>query len=75
MKFTPKVDIFSAGIIFYILLVGKSPFNGKTFQEILDQNKKCEINFNQSKLAKNPLALDLLKKLLMKKPSERFSAV
>lgn len=36
VKFTPKVDIFSAGIIFYILLIGKSPFKGKSFQEILD---------------------------------------
>lgn len=31
VKFTPKVDIFSAGIIFYILLIGKSPFKGKSF--------------------------------------------
>lgn len=31
-KFTTKVDIFSAGIIFYILFIGKSPFKGKSFQ-------------------------------------------
>lgn len=30
-KFCPKVDIFSAGIIFYILFIGKSPFKGKSF--------------------------------------------
>lgn len=30
-KFCPKVDIFSAGVIFYILLMGKSPFRGKSF--------------------------------------------
>lgn len=31
VKFCPKVDIFSAGIIFYILIVGRSPFKGKSF--------------------------------------------
>ncbi len=30
-RFTPKVDIFSSGIIFYILIIGKSPFKGKSF--------------------------------------------
>ncbi len=30
-KFTPKVDVFSAGIIFYILFCGCSPFKGKSF--------------------------------------------
>jgi serine/threonine protein kinase len=35
-KFCPKVDVFSAGVIFYILFIGKSPFKGKSFQEILD---------------------------------------
>jgi serine/threonine protein kinase len=30
-KFTPKVDVFSAGVIFYILMIGKSPFKGKSF--------------------------------------------
>ena len=30
-KFTPKVDCFSAGVMLYVLLVGKSPFPGKTF--------------------------------------------
>lgn len=74
VKFTPKVDVFSAGIIFYILLIGKSPFKGKSFQEILDQNKKCEIDFNISRLTKNPVALDLLKKMLKKKPENRVSA-
>lgn len=31
VKFSPKVDIFSAGVIFYILVMGKSPFKGKSF--------------------------------------------
>ena len=46
IKFCPKVDVFSAGVIFYVLFVGRSPFNGNSFQEILNLNKKCEIEFN-----------------------------
>ena len=31
IKYTPKVDVFSAGVIFYVLIVGKNPFQGKSF--------------------------------------------
>jgi serine/threonine protein kinase len=60
-----RCDIFSAGIIFYLLLVfkilnksreifngiffirlsGKRPFDGKDYKVILQENKKCQINF------------------------------
>ncbi len=72
--FDPKVDVFSAGIIFYILLVGHSPFNGKSFQEILEQNKLSKINFNSTKLEKVPLAKELLQKCLLVDPNKRISA-
>lgn len=45
-KYDSKVDIFSAGVIFYILLTGCSPFYGKNNEEIIQKNKRCEINFN-----------------------------
>ena len=35
IHYTPKCDVFSAGVIFYILLTEKSPFDGKSFREIL----------------------------------------
>lgn len=73
-KFCPKVDIFSSGVIFYNLFIGKSPFKGKTFQEILESNKKCDIDFNLPRLTKHPIALDLLQKMLKKKPQDRFDA-
>ena len=41
IHYSPKCDVFSAGVIFYILLTGNSPFDGKSFKEILRKNKKC----------------------------------
>ena len=64
IKYTPKCDVFSAGIIFYIMVAGKSPFDGKSFQEILTQNKQCNINFGNPKLKKFPHIHDLLQKML-----------
>jgi serine/threonine protein kinase len=74
IHYTPKCDVFSAGIIFYILLTGKSPFDGKSFQEILNQNKACKIDFKNPKLHKFPHVVSLLQKMLDVNPSTRFSA-
>ena len=38
-RFSSKSDIYSAGIIFYILIIGVNPFAGKNFKEILSKNK------------------------------------
>jgi len=35
VHYDPVCDIFSVGLIFHILLIGRSPFNGKTYNEIL----------------------------------------
>ena len=74
IHYTPKCDVFSAGIIFYILLTGKSPFDGKSFQEILNQNKACKIDFKNPKLHKFPHVVSLLQKMLDVNPATRYSA-
>lgn len=74
IHYSPKCDVFSAGIIFYILLTGKSPFDGKSFQEILNQNKLCKIDFKNPKLKKHAHVLDLLQKMLEINPIKRISA-
>ena len=74
VRYTPKCDVFSAGVIFYILLVGRSPFDGKSFQEILKQNKLCKIDFKHSKLKKHPHCIELLQKMLEIDPTRRLSA-
>lgn len=74
VHYTPKCDVFSAGIIFYILLTGKSPFSGKSFSEILNQNKACKIDYKRDKLKSFPHAIDLLQKMLEVSVEKRFSA-
>jgi serine/threonine protein kinase len=40
-KCKPVSDVFSLGVILHILLIGKSPFKGKTFNEVLSENRQC----------------------------------
>lgn len=47
--YTCKADVFSAGIIFYIILTGHIPFYGNSYREIVMRNMKGDINFNFKK--------------------------
>lgn len=44
-NYDSKVDIFSCGVIFYIILTGKVPFGGYTVEEIIENNRKAQINY------------------------------
>ena len=63
------------GLIFHILLLGVSAFPGKTYNEVLAQNRASNISFEgkeYERLDKN--ALDLMIKMLKKIPQERITA-
>ena len=70
-----KVDLYSLGILLYILLSGRSPFNGKQPQEILYQNRECRIYF-QEKYWKNTSreGMDLVLRMTDPDPKRRPSA-
>ena len=64
-KISTLSDIFSAGVIFHILLMGKYVFTGKDSKEIYESNKKLNINLNKLEYEKlDSSALELLKKML-----------
>ena len=44
-----KVDVYSCGIIFYIILTGKIPFNGHSYKEIVYKNMRAKIDFDLPK--------------------------
>ncbi|EGR29239.1 protein kinase domain protein [Ichthyophthirius multifiliis] len=70
-----KCDIFSAGVIFYLLLTGKQPFEGKDYKQILRANKACEVQFDIPELENVSVnAKDLLIQMLEASPINRPSA-
>ena len=74
-KSDPISDVFSAGVIFHYLLFGYSVFEGKKYNEILNQNRVCDFTFKKEIYTKVPSkTLDLLSKMLEKDPKKRISA-
>lgn len=75
-SYDSKCDVWSAGVILYILLCGYPPFNGKKDADIIKKVKKGTYNFagdnwmNVSKEAK-----DLITKMLEYNPKDRCTAL
>lgn len=70
-----QADIFSAGIILYILLTGKFVFSGKTYKEILTKNKEGNVPYPSHYWEKiSGEAKDLVQKMLTMDPDERYTA-
>lgn len=70
-----KCDIWSCGIILYVLLCGYPPFNGSTEKKIIQRILKGQFTFpveEWGKVSQN--AKDLIKKMLTLDPEKRPSA-
>jgi len=70
-----KCDIWSLGVIFYVLLCGYPPFNGDTDVEIMQNVQKGKFVFPEEEwgvISKE--AKDLISKMLTYEPSKRISA-
>lgn len=74
-KYQPVCDIFSLGLIFHILHFGKSIFKGKTYNDVLSENRLCSFNLNGHEYSNaDPKVTDLLKSMLHINPAERITA-
>ena len=70
-----KCDIWSCGVITYIVLSGIPPFNGSTDQEIMKRVKEGKFNFNDPIWNKvSDQAKDFITQLLIKDQNKRPSA-
>ncbi|CAD8098705.1 unnamed protein product [Paramecium primaurelia] len=68
-------DIYSLGLVFYLLLTGKPAFPGKSYSTVVKQNREATIDFTIKQLQNAPnTAIDLLKRMLEKDPNKRITA-
>lgn len=73
--YTNKVDVWSAGIILYMMLGGHQPFIHENLQRLVHMIQKEEPDFElQAFKQVDPSAIVLLKKMLSKDPEYRPTA-
>lgn len=73
VQYDQKCDAWSAGVVMYIMLSGKYPFNGKTKDELLCSIRKEPVSFRHriwTKISKD--AKTLIAELLRKKADSRI---
>jgi calcium-dependent protein kinase len=73
--YTEKCDIWSCGVILYILLSGSPPFGGKTDREIISNILNGEYTMEEGPWEEiSETAKSLIRKMLEKDPEIRISA-
>ena len=74
-SYNEKCDIWSTGVIFFIILCGYPPFNGKSRTEIYEKICNNHVKFVKEDWQHvNENAIDLIKQMLRKNPDSRISA-
>ena len=73
-NYNEKCDVWSAGVILYILMCGYPPFYGENNKQILDEVKKGKLDFTSVEWNnKSPAALDIIRKMIAPHESRLFA--
>lgn len=68
-------DMWSVGVLLYVLLTGCSPFGGDSKQETFCNISQCNLDFPEDLFEDvSEDAKDLMRKLMVKEPSKRLTA-
>ena len=74
-KYNEKCDLWSCGVIMYMMLSGKPPFKGDNDEEIYQSVKEGKFSFDDAIWDEiSDDAKDLIKNLLIKNINKRYSA-
>ena len=75
-KYNRECDLWSAGVILYMFIVGEPPFNGKDDREIMEKVKKGNYSKKEERwLNASNEVKDLISKLLIYEPEKRLTAL
>ncbi|KAF8747793.1 hypothetical protein HU200_013204 [Digitaria exilis] len=73
--YSHKVDIWAAGVVLHVLLMGTLPFQGNSVEAIFEAIKTVELDFNSDQWALvSHFARDLIRKMLNRDASSRLTA-
>ena len=73
-NYTEKCDVWSCGVILYILFCGYPPFYGENNKEILDAVKSGKLDFSTPEWKdKSKVSIDLVKKMIIGQETRLFA--
>jgi calcium-dependent protein kinase len=73
-SYDEKCDVWSLGVIMYVMLCGYPPFNGTNDEEILAAARTGKFKFEEADWQNvSDLAKDLIRQILVLKPETRLS--
>lgn len=74
-KISPVSDVFSAGVVFHTLLMGRYLFEGKEGRAVFENNRAMKFDLGRPEYGNvDQCAVDLLRRMLAVEASDRITA-